>query len=180
MSKNNILLKNLINPTLPEQVSWFPQTIGWKVLALLCLFVLFALMAKFYQQYKKDRYRRTALQAINELDRQNPALILEQLNRLLKISAIHAYPHQTVAPLQGETWLLFLDFTCQKDTFNNELMQKWQTCLYKPFDKNEWKNTQIEALITYSQSWICHHHAIDNDQVESDISNNKDDKNHAI
>ncbi|MGI9294648.1 MAG: DUF4381 domain-containing protein, partial [Pseudomonadales bacterium] len=108
----NYLIRGIEEIELPESVSWLPQTIGWKVLALL-VFLLAAY--KFYQaakQWWRNRYRRSALLRLKELEEEAAGDYLQvaaELPGLLKATALHAYPRAEVAALSGESWLDFLD-----------------------------------------------------------------------
>lgn len=116
------ILKELHDVGLPESVSWWPQTLGWQLLAGICL-VLATLWC--YRQAKlwwRNRYRREALQVVKTLEISHPKfeyqlfVVIKQVMGYLNasqqalygepfITAFNSYPHSVSLqpkPLQLE------------------------------------------------------------------------------
>ncbi len=106
------LLDKLIYPPEPVAVSLVPQTTGWLVL-LVCLLVGLACLAWFLLiRYRANAYRRAALDALMRADG-DPVW----LARIVRKTALEAFPRVEVASLYGKDWLTFLDDTCDGAEF---------------------------------------------------------------
>ncbi|MEZ8125110.1 DUF4381 domain-containing protein [Vibrio splendidus] len=62
------ILRELHDVTIPESVSWVPQTIGWKILGVALLLVAIYLAYRLAQKWWNNRYRKEALQELMILD----------------------------------------------------------------------------------------------------------------
>lgn len=93
--------------------SWWPPAPGWWALALVAAVGLY-----FLFRYARNRYRirqrrlRLSLfidRLVGEVDpSQAPQEFLSALNRVFKIVALHAFPGEHCALLQGREWVAFL------------------------------------------------------------------------
>lgn len=113
-------LARLRDVHLPEPVSWWPPAPGWWIVALVTLTVLILTVYFSRRHLRRTRYRRLALQELNDLmtrEADNRKL-LEEISALLRRVAIQAYGRQQVAPLSGAAWLAFLDRTGNTDQFS--------------------------------------------------------------
>ncbi|QRY77679.1 DUF4381 domain-containing protein [Pseudomonas sp. PDNC002] len=104
-------LKELQPP--PPLVSYWPQTWGWLVLAVLLVVALCAWAFWRYRRWRRDRYRREALAQLDELSRslddprqRLPAL--RQLPALMKRVALSMQAGEGAAPLAGDDWQAYL------------------------------------------------------------------------
>jgi uncharacterized protein DUF4381 len=108
-----VALQKLADISVPQPVSWMPQTWGWAVLALAALALLGWAIARGLRRYAANRYRREGL---SELDRLEVGLAddaargeaLAALPELLKRVALAAWPRTEVAQLSGKSWIAFL------------------------------------------------------------------------
>ncbi|TBY08169.1 DUF4381 domain-containing protein [Rhizobium laguerreae] len=107
-------LRSLRDIATPPPVTWWPQTWGWAVVALL-LAVAVALWAlTLIRRYRRDAYRREALRLLDEIE---PKILhaetrrqaVEDLASVLKRAALAAWPRGEVASLSGGAWVRFLD-----------------------------------------------------------------------
>lgn len=62
------ILRELHDVTIPDSVSWVPQTIGWKILGVVLLLVAFYLTYRLAQKWWNNRYRKEALKELVLLD----------------------------------------------------------------------------------------------------------------
>ena len=62
------ILRELRDVTIPDSVSWFPQTIGWKILGVALLLVAFYLAYRLALRWWNNRYRKEALKELMVLD----------------------------------------------------------------------------------------------------------------
>lgn len=108
----NLLIKGIEEVTLPEKLSYLPQTIGWKVLAAILLMLLLHFLYRRTKRWWRNRYRREAqrqlLAAAYDSSR-SPAERLAAMAALLKATALWFTPREEVASLSGEAWLAYLN-----------------------------------------------------------------------
>jgi hypothetical protein len=144
---------------LPDPVSLWPPAFGWWILGLLIIVLITALAYLTINCIRKNRYRKQArVQAQTNLEafrqHNNNRQFAHDCNRLLKQTALHAYPAEEVAPLQGDSWLRFLadksgirDFTAEPG---------------KALGESRYRQTQtvdVDSLHSLTLSWIRKHHA---------------------
>jgi hypothetical protein len=115
-------LEKLREIVLPPPVSWAPQTIGWYVLFGIAMFVTGRWVYRRLQGFRKNRYRRLALDELMVIERQlrqpdRRAEALAEIPVLLKWTALAAFPRSEVASLSGQKWLAFLDKTIKEKHF---------------------------------------------------------------
>lgn len=140
---------------LPADISAWPPAPGWWLLALLLISLLAIALFQLVKIIRRNRYRRQALQQLLQLSYSStePAAYLQQLNRLLKRTALAASPAQNVASLNGEAWLAFLDRSLQSNEFCNGPGQVLAHGPYSPTPTN----IDPQALQQLCQRWIKHH-----------------------
>jgi hypothetical protein len=115
-------LQKLADISMPQPVSWMPQTWGWAVLAVAVMALLGWAIARGLRRYAANRYRREGL---SELDRIQARLAddgargeaLAALPELLKRVALAAWPRTEVASLSGKSWIAFLQAHAGKADF---------------------------------------------------------------
>jgi len=94
---------------LPAPVSYMPQTWGWWVLLGVVLTGLLVWAARAYWHWRRNRYRREALQRLAHLrSSDDPLSTLRELPTLLKRVALSMPVSQAVGPLQDAAWQAFL------------------------------------------------------------------------
>ncbi len=115
-------LQNLRDIHLPPPIGWWPPAPGWWILAILLLSGIIALGIWLIRRTRRRRYRRAALVELQTLyqdwQRQRDDIAFAQAaNRLLKQTALSAFPATDVAALNGADWLDFLDRQLRKPRF---------------------------------------------------------------
>ncbi len=98
----------------PEPIGWFPLALGWWVLLAVIVLALIALVLTVRRQRRKTAYRRRALEQLRNISdhfdqHQHLKQLVQDCNRLLKATALQAWPREQVAALSGKEWLAFLD-----------------------------------------------------------------------
>ena len=99
---------------LPQAITWWPPAPGWWLIAVLCLLLVAAISGYFYRRYQRNSFRRQALQLLQGhfLDWQqsgDTSLYMQQVNTVLKRTALLRFPDSNVAALSGPQWMVFLD-----------------------------------------------------------------------
>jgi hypothetical protein len=156
-------LRSLKDIALPPPVSWFPQTWGWLVLALILLLAVLLIFLRWLKHYRADRYRREALGDVAELERdiRNPVTrsqAIRSLAEILKRVALAAWPRNEVASLSGEAWTRFIrDRSGGK---SGDTLQKMLNDLEYRSDESisALPPDFAEDLIVAARQWIGGHH----------------------
>ena len=142
---------------LPEPVSWWPQTIGWYLLAVLILLWLSWWCFRSYKRYQANQYRRDGL--INLERMRIDGHLLVKLPQLLRYSALQSAPRQNVASLSGAQWIDWLNESANDELFTISDDQLMQQLAYQPEYQQQISQARIDRLIDASQKWMKSHHA---------------------
>lgn len=117
-SFGNYAIRGIAEVLPPEPVSWIPATTGWRLLgAAILLWVIYQGYRR-YRAWRRDRYRRLALRELDRLRALPPALALTQIARMLKSTALAAFPRTEVARLSGQRWLDWLQSATETPVFS--------------------------------------------------------------
>ena len=133
------------------------NTPGWYFLGALLLFVTSLLVIKVIKNYKKNAYRRKAIEKLGHIENLNQKgsdyVTMTQLFALLKNVAFQAYGRNEVAGMYGSEWLTFLESKATNVSFN-----KYQEDIYRAVYKEEKvSETVIGELVFQSKKWIQTH-----------------------
>ncbi len=99
---------------LPQAIGWWPPAPGWWIVTSLSLLLVAAVSWYFYRAYQRNSFRRQAMQLLqcHFLDWQqsrDTSLYMQQVNIVLKRTALLRFPESNVAALSGSQWMAFLD-----------------------------------------------------------------------
>ena len=115
----NYALKDFVEITAPAAIDWWPQTAGWLWLGAGLLAWLAYRGWQALRRWYRDRYRREAIARLQALAAAPPGQsLVGELNRLLKLTALAAFPREQVARLSGEEWVQFLNRQCPGAPFS--------------------------------------------------------------
>lgn len=167
-SPNSYILKDMIDVAIPDSISWWPQTIGWKIIALLILAFAAWTGYKKVKRYLANRYRREALLALEAIKDLPDAQKSRDLSFITNQVAAFIYPQS--AKMTGSTMLACLDALLPKSArseinFDSALGQTWQDDLYLPEDQTKLTAQDIQKLEQMVEAWINLH--IEFDQLSS-------------
>ena len=143
----DMMLNQLAPLREPPPIGLWPLALGWWLLFVLATIAIVALAVWLVKRRRQRLYRTLALVALDELRTQQAGS--DRINRLLKATALRAYPSDQVAALHGASWLHFLGSTCRKletDAFV-ELEQRYES---NP-------SAGSEALYVAAERWIRLH-----------------------
>jgi len=142
----------------PAAVAWWPPAPGWWLLALLIIVLVALALYWAVQSWRAAAYRRHAR---NELRlaythwRQDAesTRYLEQLNEILKRTALVSFPRADIASLSGESWCAFLDR--QGNGVSGGFQGSALESLYSPGLAPS--DAELEDLHQLALAWIIRH-----------------------
>jgi len=141
----------------PSPVSWWPPAAGWFGLGGVFLVIAVVISGKRFVHYRRDAYRREALDLWSQLPAGTSGTeLVASVSELLKRTALAVYPRQQVAALTGETWLRFLNETTRYPCFTGPLEQIVSSGPYAGDDINLPPSAQ-KALLEAARKWILGH-----------------------
>jgi len=103
------LLSQLAPLRTPSLVDWWPPAPGWWILTVIVAVLLVVGLHRGLRHRRANRYRR---QAATVLRGMGPTPSAVDINEVLKITALTAFPHQQVASLSGDAWIDWLRLQC--------------------------------------------------------------------
>ncbi|MCO6358687.1 DUF4381 domain-containing protein [Roseivirga pacifica] len=135
----------------PPPVSFTFEATGWHALAWVLLVLAIVAAALFYRNYKRNAYRRNALEELRKVsDGAHPfphALVV------LKSVAIQVFSREKVGALHGEEWCAFLEKTANGVSFlafSNEI----RALVYK----DEVPSQEVQsAILSNAKMWVKSH-----------------------
>ena len=142
---------------LPGAVSPWPPAPGWWILGLLLLAAIAGILLYWLRHRRRNRYRRLALQQLATLEQRQPQpnTYLQELNELLKRTALAAPKPPPVAGLAGTSWLRFLDRSGATNAFSQGPGRLLLAGPYSP--QPEADREQLQALHSAARQWIRKH-----------------------
>ncbi len=147
----NLSLDMLRDIHVPDPISYAPQTVGWWVVFAVLALVALVLGLRARRRWKRNAYRRMALARLDAIEAQGS---FGELPRLIKRTALDAWPRGEVAPLSGAPWLAFLDRSYGGDGFSNGPGRALPALAY-----GSGATADPSALITLIRIWIRKHRA---------------------
>ncbi|TVO34104.1 DUF4381 domain-containing protein [Vibrio algivorus] len=136
------ILRDLNEVGLPDHVSWFPQTLGWKIVGVVALIILAYCLYKYTRRWWQNRYRLEAIKVTESLSLDDPKFeyklfviikrVLGHLNEKHQalygddfIKVVNEFPVKqplTLEPILGQSWVSSL--TSQKACLVNSDKEK--------------------------------------------------------
>ena len=126
-------LSQLADIHLPGDVSWWPPAPGWWLLGLLLLAALAMTIVFGWRYYRRRRALAGALQTLDEAqqryhqkiadpsaDDQAALEFITDINQTLRRVALLYFSSATIAPLNGRSWLDFLDQSDARLNFHDD------------------------------------------------------------
>lgn len=145
----------------PDRIPYWPPAPGWYVVTGVLILLILYIIYLIIKRMKKNHYRIQALKMLLEIGEAKSADIgpakINELNQLLKITALAVFPRERVASLSGKDWLEFLEFTCPETPFTavpGNLLA--QTGLKNPGSVEISDNDWME-LLKLCDTWIKNH-----------------------
>jgi hypothetical protein len=108
---------------LPDPVSYWPPAPGWWVVAAIVLLIIATTAIVIYKRYQANAYRREAASKLNTINQLrvdgDQREYLQQLNHLLKQTALTIDEREAISSLSGKDWLQFLDRSANTSAFTD-------------------------------------------------------------
>lgn len=153
------LLAELHDVQAPAAVGIWPPAPGWIVIFILTSVAIIFAVRRIVQHHLANRYRRAALKALEQLEREannSDEQFAHALFALLKRTAFSAYPHSRkhLARLHSDAWLRFLDTTQKSHYFASPLGNILLAALY---ENGSIGTTDKAKCFAFSRKWIKQH-----------------------
>jgi len=151
MNENQVDIGELIEPA---PVSFSFDTPGWHVVGGLILLLLLIVMYLLWRRHVRNRYRRTALQHIQQLQLKitDQRLLVYEVNIILKRIALRFRNREQVAHLRGNDWLKFLNESGKRELFTSDSLKVLESVYQETADKSA-----SEIFIESARKWISVH-----------------------
>jgi hypothetical protein len=154
------LLAQLADIHLPEAVSYWPPALGWWVLAVILLVLLFMGIKKLSASQRLGKIRKYALDELENCyfsyaeatDTDSNALKLgyvNQFNSILRRVALYHYPHSHVASLSGQRWLDFIVGSGDSELMNEEIASSLKEGRFQ-----KQCDVDVEKMHEFGRSWV--------------------------
>lgn len=137
---------------LPEAINWWPPALGWWLLPVACLLILFALHAIYRRMTRKTAINHA--QKLFKQLRRNPGETLDTLttlSALLRRTAISTTARSEVASLRGQAWLEYLDRNLPDTPFSQGVGRCLADAHYR---KTEPDTVDLDALLNLCERWL--------------------------
>lgn len=164
------ILRDIVDVVVPESVAWWPQTIGWKILAFM---ILVGCLVWGYHRIKlwwQNRYRREALQALATLNLGLPRESATSLLTILKAVLVYLEPQNSA--LFGDALLQKLDSLLPSATlssvkgdaevksdadfqYQGEIGKKWLAVSLS--SQRSLTEPELVTLIAHTRKWLLLH-----------------------
>ena len=151
MNSDPTSLENLRDIVVPPAVSWWPLAPGWYVVIFTGLAVATFLAWRQLRQWKRNAYRREALDALRQ------AGSTSEIASLLKRTALSAFPRSEVAGLTGEAWCDWLETTGP-----SPMPSGIRSTLHRGTSDSDSGSTS--ELRSFAMSWMKFHRSEDSTQ----------------
>lgn len=147
------LHQQLIAPSAPAPISWWPPAPGWWIVlaGLLILLLLLPLLLRQARRHRKRRLRRS-LRLFTDLPPElSDSHWLAEINTRLK-QLLKQRGEETATRLFGEAWL---DYLCSRHPqARREALQPLAADLYRP--QLQLSKAQRQALLQELRLWVRH------------------------
>ncbi len=138
----------------PEAVASWPPAPGWYLVFALVFIALAILVFASVRKWRRNLYRREALQQLEKIGPGN----LGTLNSLLKTVAMSRYSRERAASLSGTGWLEFLGETCRGVDFKETPGNLLASAAYMNAEQEAVTEDQWKQLTSHASIWIRKHH----------------------
>lgn len=175
-------LQNLHDIVVPDPTPFWPPAPGWYAMGMVALVLACWIGCKWCLRWQNNRYRREALEelsrvAAGSLKSTSRIKALQNLNPLLKRTALAVWPRTEVADLTGDGWLAFLNRTGDTAFFGHEPARLLSEVSFVNEDKlSNLSDSQVAGLISAARLWIKHHRVVGVERPQAKVEEIKSRK----
>lgn len=144
---------------LPDSSLWWPLAPGWWIVIIVIL-GLIGLLIMYVKSSANRKFKNNIRSELTQLllkyqQQNNPQQFISQLAELMRRVALHYFPRQHLAQLNGKNWLKFLD-KCLNDTSTEFSMGIGSIFMYGPYKKYNKENIQedLDSVHALVKNWI--------------------------
>ncbi|WP_299496243.1 DUF4381 domain-containing protein [uncultured Shewanella sp.] len=141
----NPALASLKDIHLPTAIGHWPLPIGYWVVIVISLIIVFALSALIFKHYKYTAAKREALRHLALLQADDEYYAI-QVNSILKRAAMSYVPRQQIASLEGKAWYNWLA--------SQENIPQLNQLLDSRYQQTPLNITELETLKVLAKQWI--------------------------
>ncbi len=158
---DSYMLRNLREVQLPDVVSWYPQTIGWKILLAVVLCFIAYKTYRYVKNWWQNRYRKEAVEALMAVSVDDPNWPYRLLN-IIKI--VMVYLNTQNASLYGNALLVKMDDydTNNLDFSGDSSTAQWLLCV----ESCKYSQPEFEYIRSRLVQWVNVHQIEDGDAHE--------------
>jgi len=143
----------------PQPVPFSFGAPGWYVVGGLILIGLIGIGWLIYTHYKRNAYRRRALQHLAGLEKEltannNLSALLYEHNMMMKRLAMTVFTRQQTASLRGNDWLNLLNQSLGQELFSHDDIRTLHAALYQSASVDE---VAAKKFIANTKLWISKH-----------------------
>ena len=151
----NYALHEFSEVAAPDAISWLPQAVGWTGVGAALLILLLRYSWRRLRHWHHNRYRREAADRLRvfALNSCEETWLIE-LNKILKLTALAAFPRQQVAHLSGDSWVNFLNGYCTPPPFSPAQCRLLAVGTY---NHTTLDGIVQQQLLAACLSWVCNH-----------------------
>lgn len=152
----NYAIRGIVETSIPQQISLRPATPGWWILLALLGCSVFYVSWKRWQQHLRNRYRREAQAALDQLEaayQEGDRECLRELAPLLRATALQATGQRDeLASVSGEAWQQALQEMAPK--LPPLPVPLLEALAYRPLSD---AGRELDSLFTALRRWIAVH-----------------------
>ncbi len=120
------LLDMLVPAPEPQPIAMTPQTWGWLVLAAVLAAAIVCGVYLYLRRRRSNAYRRAALAELDAAGNDTA-----KVSKILRRTALAAYPRAQVASLHGQEWIRFLRQSSDNMMISDHMSQLLSEAPYK-------------------------------------------------
>lgn len=138
---------------LPEQISWWPPALGWWLLPILLLLVIYLSFKaiKFFNRKTAFKSAKKILLQVKHDNELNDYDKLCQLSIWLRRVAVSIAPRSEVAGLTGLKWLEYLDHNMTGKPFSEGVGRIFTEA---PYQDNKKIQVDLSELFDLCETWL--------------------------
>ena len=141
---------------LPDPVSWWPPAMGWWILLLVSLIVIWALIA-LIKKLRRPVLKKSAKAEIATVlkdynHHQDQHLLIQQLSITIKRIGISYLQRNQTAGMSGLEWYSKINQLVEKNQFSDDVIKLLSLGPYQ--EKPELNNEIVNEIIHQTQQWV--------------------------